>query len=55
MGGAGENTRPLACQPPACDGKKTPTHPTPPRAIAAPAPRAIAERPIGNTGPNRGT
>ena len=46
MGGAGENTRPLACQPPACDGKKR---------RLTPLPRALADCPVGNTGPNRGT
>jgi hypothetical protein len=44
MGGVGGNTRPLDCQPPACDGKNADSTPA----------RAIADCPIGNTGPNRG-
>ncbi len=46
MGGAGKNTRPLACQPPLATAKN---------ADSPPAPRAIADCPIGTPGLNRGT
>ncbi len=49
MGGVGENTRPLDCQPPACDGKNADSTPRPARSpivrSGTPVPTGVGESP----------